>query len=1037
MSIAWPPRGKPLGGLDAKDYVDAFDQALANALADLTAGTGNMRNEDNLFFLADFAAARDNLGVPSFGEVDVTVANAIADIIISIGAVTSVNTQTGDVVLDATSIPFTPNGSISATDVQTAIQEVRDEAGSGAVASVNGQTGTVVLTAADVSADASGAAATAQAAAIAASQPVDADLTAIAALTTTSYGRALLALVDAAALRTVAGLGTVATHAATEFDLAGAAATAETNAKAYADLIAAGFSPRASSRVATAAALPACTYANGASGVGATLTANANGALTVDTVAVGLNDRVLVKDQASAFQNGIYTQTQVGTGSVPWILTRAPDADQSADVPGGMVTFITEGTAPRKAGAFVQLTPGPLTIGTDPQVFDQSGGSISYTFSNGLVLTGSNVAPTYGSTADTVTQGNDARLSDARTPTAHAASHASAGSDALTLAQSQITGLVAALAALQPIDSDLTAIAALTTTSFGRGVLTLADGAALRTLAALGNSAVLNVGTTAGTVAAGNDSRFTDGRTPLAHKVSHQLGGTDELALAESQVTNLTSDLAGKLAASDNLAALANKATSRTNLGVQIGANVQAWDADLDLLAGQANTALGRSRLAATRSTFSNADFTVLATDTHVDQIGTLTADRVVTLPAANAVPAGWRVSIANSSAVSPSVSLAVGAGRSLRIEPAAGDGLLNESDQGNTAYIEMRSPLGSYDFVSNGLGSGNGKWKVVSNGLQRPYLFWSGRAVACPDGVWTPQPWNVPTDDPFGFSPGLQTLTTTVAAASDGTTLPTAGDITVASTSGFPSTGFLAITGPPQVLTGVTSSASTDRFTKVAHGLNANVRIKINGLSNTHGVSNLTQYFTRDVLADSFKVTATFNGTAIDLTSGDDTGLVVWTNAVDTVVSYTATDATHFKNCNTAGSGTIIPASGIGGSTTADFSTGTLKTGMTVTGANCRFTVTSQYLWAAEAYVEFDANDTGRRNIMWMDGVFPFFIVTKGNDTPATGTNQVVGMATQPGITINQYSFVSVYQSSGGVLNTVVEGILAPLLMMFQAAGA
>lgn len=57
--------------------------------------------------------------------------------------------------------------------------------------------------------------------------------------------------------------------------------------------------------------------------------------------------------------------------------------------------------------------------------------------------------------------GNDSRLTDARTPTAHAATHASAGSDPVTLAQSQITNLTTDLAAKQPLDSDLTAIAAL------------------------------------------------------------------------------------------------------------------------------------------------------------------------------------------------------------------------------------------------------------------------------------------------------------------------------------------------------------------------------------------------------------------------------------------------------------------------------------------------------------------------------------------------------------------------------------------------
>lgn len=61
------------------------------------------------------------------------------------------------------------------------------------------------------------------------------------------------------------------------------------------------------------------------------------------------------------------------------------------------------------------------------------------------------LAVSYGTTAGTAAQGNDSRLSDARTPTAHAATHAAAGSDPVTLTQAQITGLAAALAALLPL----------------------------------------------------------------------------------------------------------------------------------------------------------------------------------------------------------------------------------------------------------------------------------------------------------------------------------------------------------------------------------------------------------------------------------------------------------------------------------------------------------------------------------------------------------------------------------------------------------
>jgi hypothetical protein len=53
-------------------------------------------------------------------------------------------------------------------------------------------------------------------------------------------------------------------------------------------------------------------------------------------------------------------------------------------------------------------------------------------------------------------------------------------------------------------------------------------------------------GTTATTVCIGNDSRLSDSRTPTTHAASHASGGTDAVTLAQSQITNLTSDLAAK-----------------------------------------------------------------------------------------------------------------------------------------------------------------------------------------------------------------------------------------------------------------------------------------------------------------------------------------------------------------------------------------------------------------------------------------------------------------------------------------------------------
>ncbi len=110
-------------------------------------------------------------------------------------------------------------------------------------------------------------------------------------------------------------------------------------------------------------------YANGVLGVGATLTnAGAQAAFTVDGVTFAVGNRVLVKNQASTFQNGIYTVTTLGTGATNWVLTRATDYDQAADVVQYGVVLSNQGTV--NAGKLWQETgAGPWTMGTTAIVF--------------------------------------------------------------------------------------------------------------------------------------------------------------------------------------------------------------------------------------------------------------------------------------------------------------------------------------------------------------------------------------------------------------------------------------------------------------------------------------------------------------------------------------------------------------------------------------------------------------------------------------------------------------------------------------------
>jgi len=161
--------------------------------------------------------------------------------------------------------------------------------------------------------------------------------------------------------------------------------------KTYADTIASGINSHQAVRLATTAALAANTYNNGASGVGATLTANANGALSVDGVAAVVGNRILVKDEVTQANNGVYTVTQVGSGAAVYILTRATDFDSAGSgvdqIDAGDFFLVTAGTTLANT-SFVQQTPLPIVVGTTAIVFTQFGAPITYSAGTGLTLGG-------------------------------------------------------------------------------------------------------------------------------------------------------------------------------------------------------------------------------------------------------------------------------------------------------------------------------------------------------------------------------------------------------------------------------------------------------------------------------------------------------------------------------------------------------------------------------------------------------------------------------------------------------------------------
>jgi len=180
------------------------------------------------------------------------------------------------------------------------------------------------------------------------------------------------------------GTGTVIVPSGYE-DRAGFTTNSLAN-KAYVDQVAQGLDTKPSVRAATTADLSA-TYSNGSSGVGATLTAGSNGAIVIDGVSLSVDDRVLVKDQSTASQNGIYRVSTQGDGSTAFVLTRATPEDQPEELTGGSFVFVEEGTANANNG-YVFTHTGQPTFGTTNLDVAQFSGAGQITAGAALSKTG-------------------------------------------------------------------------------------------------------------------------------------------------------------------------------------------------------------------------------------------------------------------------------------------------------------------------------------------------------------------------------------------------------------------------------------------------------------------------------------------------------------------------------------------------------------------------------------------------------------------------------------------------------------------------
>lgn len=132
--------------------------------------------------------------------------------------------------------------------------------------------------------------------------------------------------------------------------------------KSYADSLAAGIDAKASVRAATTANI------------------TLSGAQTIDGVSVVADQRVLVKDQSTGSQNGIYV-----CAAGAW--SRSTDCDSSAEYTTAAFVFVEEGTV-NAATQWKVSTTGTIVVGTTAVSWTQWGAGSTYTAGAGLALSG-------------------------------------------------------------------------------------------------------------------------------------------------------------------------------------------------------------------------------------------------------------------------------------------------------------------------------------------------------------------------------------------------------------------------------------------------------------------------------------------------------------------------------------------------------------------------------------------------------------------------------------------------------------------------